>query len=100
MDVEASEVGIQIAHIFLVKAFDTGIKWFEHWYPVSQTRLIRSEKCATFIDVEIEVARRIQFGASKRQKGQTRWGDFGPVRSAIRPIGCRLAKVAQPVGML
>ena len=57
-----------------VEAIDTVIEWFEHVNQVSQTRWIRSEKCATFIDFGIEVARRIRFGASKRQKGPTGGG--------------------------
>ncbi len=61
-------------NFLLVEAIDTGIEWFEHANRVSQTRWIRSEKCATFIDFGIEVARRIRFGALKRQKGPTGGG--------------------------
>ena len=80
---------------FFVEAIDTVIEWFEHVNRVSQTRVIRSEKCATFIDFGIELARRIRFGASKRQKALPVWEFW-----TIRPFGCRLAKIAEPVGML
>jgi hypothetical protein len=64
---------------------------------VSQTCWIRSEKCATIIDFGIEVERRIQFGAAKRQKGPT-GGEFWTISERYSTIWVPVGKSSATSG--